>query len=262
MSRYAPRVSATAPFGVLARPLVSMARAADGAPCVRVTLPLAGVAPDDEDRARARCPGLAHLQVHEATLVAEYAIAGAVELARLSGAARVTGIAAIHLGHALASALAEAHAASDEDGVPAPIVHGRIGPEEVILDARGGVHLLGLGLGALAGGGPGGTRDDVYALATLLLGLGLPREGEIGAALRAAAEPRPERRRMTACELAEWLARGADPEAGRRALAALVARAEARDRPLSPVAQVAVAALAAALVFGLGVLVAECGCAR
>lgn len=239
---------------------MSFARTAEGAPCVCVTLPRGGAALDDA--ALARCPGLAELRVAEDALVAEYAIAGVLDLAQLAGLVRVSGIAALHLGHALAAALAEAHAASDAEGLPAPILHGRIRPEEVILDARGGVHLIGLGLGALAGGVGAGTRDDVHALGVLLGRLDGPREGALGAALLAACEPRPERRRMTACELEGWLGAGADPEAGRRALAALVKRALARARPLSPAAQIGVAALAAALVFGLGVTAVEYGSAR
>ena len=241
---------------------VSWARTEDGAACVRVALPLTGAAPDADVLARllARgappgCPPLADLGIEEDALIADYAIAGVLDLARISRPARISGIAARYLGHALAAQLAEAHAVLDEEGAPAPLAHGRIGAEEVILDARGGVHLVGLGLGEPAGAPRTGTRDDVRALALLLGGLGWPRGGEIEGAIGAAAE----RGRMTACELAAWLGRGLDLEVGRRALAALVARALARDRPLPPAAQVGVAAITAALIFGLGVLALEVG---
>jgi serine/threonine-protein kinase len=99
-----------------------------------------------------------------------------------------------YLGHQLCSALAHAHAATDEDGNATPVVHRNLHPENILISWDGQVRLTGFGLGKVLGrtpdtvagvikGSPGymapeqargervTTRADVYGLGLLLWSL-------------------------------------------------------------------------------------------
>lgn len=175
--------------------------------------------------------------------------------------------AARHLGHALAAMLAEAHAALDGEGNPAPVIRGALA---VRVDAEGEVLLLPEGgertAPEILAGGRLTPRADVHALGAILLPLlgGSTGDAELLAAISTATEPDPSRRRITCVEIEAWLARGADLDAGRRALAAAVQSfLDAQvvpppwSRPLAAPAQVGVALVTAAAVFAAGVAVAE-----
>ncbi|MFT3766725.1 MAG: hypothetical protein QM820_14605 [Minicystis sp.] len=197
--------------------------------------------------------------------------------ARLRGR-RFSEDAARYLGHAVASALADAHEAFDAEGNPAPVIHGRLRPEVVRIDRDGAVWIDGLGerenaaeasvdegwpAPELRAGGRMTARVDVYALGVLLRELGVASGGELGEAIAKATEERPGRRRITCFEVAAWLAHGCDLAAGRRALARMVEAGErapvemAGGRPLSVPARIGVAAITAAVVFAGGVLAIE-----
>jgi len=87
------------------------------------------------------------------------------------------------IAHQLLGALAEAHAAVDEAGKAAPIVHGHLGPDTVHVDWDGSVRIIGLGLGPLMHAAApefaaprevvdkGGVAVDVYAAAIILWSL-------------------------------------------------------------------------------------------
>jgi hypothetical protein len=182
--------------------------------------------------------------------------------------------AARYLGHAVASALAEAHAALDDEGNVAPAIHGRLGPLHVRIDVDGAVEVLPGGSGdeitapELLAGARITPRADVHGLGTMLGPLfAASPDQDLLAALATAAEPLAARRRITCVELEAWLARGADLDAGRRALgeaargcldARLLADAAVpSSRPLSAPARVGVALFTAAAVFAAGVAVAE-----
>jgi serine/threonine-protein kinase len=160
----------------------------------------------------------------------------------------------------VASALAHAHAATDESGTVCPIIHRDIKPENVMIGWDGSVRLAGFGLGKILGRSPdsvAGTvrgtpgymspeqargeratvRSDVYALGILLwavlTGQEPPLEGarptpivelrpdlprELHAAIDAALEPIPDKRRITCGDLTQWLVKLAKIETGREEL--------------------------------------------
>jgi eukaryotic-like serine/threonine-protein kinase len=62
--------------------------------------------------------------------------------------------AAFYIGHRLAGALAHAHAATDEHGVPTPIIHRNLHPSNVVIGADGDVRLTGFGVGKILGRTP------------------------------------------------------------------------------------------------------------
>ncbi|MBW2524392.1 MAG: hypothetical protein JRI23_09465, partial [Deltaproteobacteria bacterium] len=57
--------------------------------------------------------------------------------------------AAFHIGKYLFGALAKAHTFEDEDGRSAPIVHGQLGPHQVILSWTGAITIMGFGMSRL-----------------------------------------------------------------------------------------------------------------
>jgi serine/threonine-protein kinase len=160
----------------------------------------------------------------------------------------------------VASALAHAHAATDESGTVCPIIHRDIKPENVMIGWDGSVRLAGFGLGKILGRSPdsvAGTvrgtpgfmspeqtrgeratvRSDVYSLGILLWSVltsqeppldgarstpiaelrpDLPRE--LHAAIDAALEPIPDKRRITCGDLTQWLVKLAKIETGREEL--------------------------------------------
>jgi eukaryotic-like serine/threonine-protein kinase len=59
-----------------------------------------------------------------------------------------------HIGHQLVGALAHAHAASDEEGNLAPVVHRNLAPENILIGWDGQVRLAGFGLGKILGRSP------------------------------------------------------------------------------------------------------------
>lgn len=173
---------------------------------------------------------------------------------------RLSDQAVAAIGRALAAALAAAHEATDDDGAPAPVLHGALSPERVLIRPNGRAMLSGFGVGpargfALDRADPAATyaapeilhgqrvtpRSDTYALGRLLWGLftGLssePGEGvatlaslrselpdDLAEAIDAALEPAAARRRVTCWELEHDLGRGLDLEAAERELAKLVA---------------------------------------
>ena len=172
--------------------------------------------------------------------------------AELERAGERLGPAAIaYVGHRLARELGESHAALDDEGVPAPLLHGAVRPSVVLITGDGEVRLQGFGdvdrgspaedvyrAPELAAGARLTPRADVFALAAIIARLvDDGRDGasmgaavwpaEVAEALRVALEPAPARRRMTCVELEEWLATAGDLEAGRREIVArLAARAE------------------------------------
>ena len=204
--------------------------------------------------------------------------AAAVDLATLEAhlarrGGRLDEGAARHLGHALAATLAEAHATLDDEGNLAAVLHGHLAAALVRVTTDGAVSVLAAPAGApvtapeLLQGGRLTPRADVFALGTILAPLLADgSDEELRAALLLAATPEAARRRITCVELEALLERGADLDAGRRALGeAVCACLEARDRPvaaaasrpLSMPARVGVALLTAAAVFAAGVAVAE-----
>ena len=62
--------------------------------------------------------------------------------------------AAFYIGHRVAGALAHAHAATDEQGVPTPIIHRNLHPSNVMIGADGDVRLTGFGVGKILGRTP------------------------------------------------------------------------------------------------------------
>jgi hypothetical protein len=202
-----------------------------------------------------------------------------VDLAALTAAswrrgARLDEAPARWLGHRMAALLAEAHANLDADGIVAPIVHGRLAPERVLIDADGDVMLVDAAGEAVATEPPDAIRPDanrptprtdVHALG-VMLGPLLPSWGDpdLDEALAIAADPVPSRRRVTCVELEALFARGLDLDAARRALGESVracleeADLPAEDsRPIPVPLRVGLALVTAALVFAGGVLIVE-----
>jgi hypothetical protein len=174
------------------------------------------------------------------------------------------------LGHRVAALLAEAHANVDDEGNIAPIVHGRLALERVLIDAAGEVFLVDAA-GATAAislqeeGERLAPRTDVHALG-VMLGPLLPSWGdvELDEALATAAAPSASRRLITCVELEALFARGVDLDAGRRALSESVGACledrgvlAALSRPLPVPARVGVALVTAALVFAGGIAIAD-----
>jgi eukaryotic-like serine/threonine-protein kinase len=62
--------------------------------------------------------------------------------------------AAFYIGHRIAGALAYAHAATDDQGVPTPIIHRNLHPSNVVIGADGDVRLTGFGVGKILGRTP------------------------------------------------------------------------------------------------------------
>ena len=62
--------------------------------------------------------------------------------------------AAFYIGHRVAGALAHAHAATDEQGAPTPIVHRNLHPSNVMIGVDGDVRLTGFGVGKILGRTP------------------------------------------------------------------------------------------------------------
>ena len=62
--------------------------------------------------------------------------------------------AAFYIGHRVAGALAHAHAATDEQGAPTPIIHRNLHPSNVMIGADGDVRLTGFGVGKILGRTP------------------------------------------------------------------------------------------------------------
>ena len=186
---------------------------------------------------------------------------------------RLDEAAARHLGSAVAGTLAEAHATLDEEGDPAAVIHGRLGPEKVRIDVEGAVSVVAAVEGDTGSapevlqGGRLTPRADVYALGAILAPLlAASADRDLVAALATAIEPHPGRRRITCVELEAWLARGADLDAGRRSLGAAVRSCLARreqsaaaswSRPLSAPARAFVTLVTAAAVFTAGVAAVE-----
>ena len=165
-----------------------------------------------------------------------------------------------YLAHQLAGALAHAHAATDENGDAAPVIHRNVQPENIVVSWDGQVRLTGFGLGKILGRSPDtvvgmvkGTpgfmapeqargervtpRADVYGFAaliwSLLTGRRPPIDGtrleavstlrkdiprEIAAAIDAALEPAPDRRKITCLELEQWLEKLTRVEVGKAEL--------------------------------------------
>jgi hypothetical protein len=202
-----------------------------------------------------------------------------VDLAALTAAsgrrgARLDEAPARWLGHRVAALLAEAHANLDTEGNIAPIVHGRLAPERVLIDADGDVMLVD-GAGETTATEPSDAnradasrptpRTDVHALG-VILGPLLPSWGDpdLDEALAIAADPVPSRRRVTCVELEALFARGLDLDAARRALGDSVrACLEEADlpaegsRPIPVPLRIGLALVTAALVFASGVLLVE-----
>ena len=62
--------------------------------------------------------------------------------------------AAFYIGHRIAGALAHAHAVTDDQGVPTPIIHRNLHPSNVVIGADGDVRLTGFGVGKILGRTP------------------------------------------------------------------------------------------------------------
>jgi len=62
--------------------------------------------------------------------------------------------AAFYIGHRVASALAYAHATTDEQGTATPIIHRNLHPSNVVIGADGDVRLTGFGVGKILGRTP------------------------------------------------------------------------------------------------------------
>jgi serine/threonine-protein kinase len=67
---------------------------------------------------------------------------------------RLGDAAAFYIGHRIASALAYAHAVTDEQGAPTPIIHRNLHPSNVVIGADGDVRLTGFGVGKILGRTP------------------------------------------------------------------------------------------------------------
>jgi len=67
---------------------------------------------------------------------------------------RLGDAAAYHVGARIAGAVADAHAARDERGLPTPIIHRNLTPENVLVSVDGEVRLTGFGLGKIVGRTP------------------------------------------------------------------------------------------------------------
>src|SRR6201999_993370 len=59
-----------------------------------------------------------------------------------------------YVGARLAGAIAEAHAAKDEEGKATPIIHRNLTPENVLISVDGEVRLSGFGVGKIVGRTP------------------------------------------------------------------------------------------------------------
>ncbi len=62
--------------------------------------------------------------------------------------------AAFYIGHRIAGALAYAHAVTDDQGAPTPIIHRNLHPSNVVIGADGDVRLTGFGVGKILGRTP------------------------------------------------------------------------------------------------------------
>ncbi|MBW2524968.1 MAG: hypothetical protein JRI23_12360, partial [Deltaproteobacteria bacterium] len=168
----------------------------------------------------------------------------------------------LHVGRLLFEALAASHEAPGADGSPAAIVHGQLGPHQVLLSWRGAVALFGCGLYRLhravevlhgvpdamlpfvapenRGGSDPTERANVFSAAAILHALlagkapaaeALTLEPvarlwpevpeEVGKALDRALAPKPDRRTVTAREIATLLDRTA-PATGEQRLVELL----------------------------------------
>ncbi len=185
--------------------------------------------------------------------------------------------AVLTIGYQIASALAHAHAAVDDDGNATPVIHRNVQPENVLISWDGHVRLSGFGLGKILGrtpdsiagtvsGTPGfmspeqargeraTVRSDVYGLGLLLWTLFTDREApsaetrpeslselrpdiprEISAAIDAALEASPDRRRITCHDIAQWLAKVMNAEKGREELRQKVLALRASRSPVGEV---------------------------
>lgn len=185
--------------------------------------------------------------------------------------------AILTIGYQIASALAHAHAATDDDGNATPVIHRNVQPENVLVSWDGHVRLSGFGLGKILGrtpdsiagtvsGTPGfmspeqargeraTVRSDVYGLGMLLWTLFTDREPppnaarpdslvelrpdiprEITAAIDAALEPSPDRRRISCNDIAQWLSKVMNSEKGREELRQKVLALRASRSPVGEV---------------------------
>ncbi|MCA9621773.1 MAG: protein kinase, partial [Myxococcales bacterium] len=57
--------------------------------------------------------------------------------------------AVLHIGVGLLAALNEAHSAKTDDGKAAPLIHGQLGPHQVLISWEGEVKVMGFGLGLM-----------------------------------------------------------------------------------------------------------------
>lgn len=181
-----------------------------------------------------------------------------VSLARVLDALERRGIAlddaaTWHLGRRIAGELARAHAVTDEEGSPAPVLHRRLCPSTIYLTLEGEVTLAAGPAGDAEerepdegrymapeqrSGGRVTHRADVYRLGLLLWSMlsgrpppanGLRPPGlasfradlpaELVAAIGAALEPAAAKRTITCVEIEQWLAPMDKGDSGRRALA-------------------------------------------
>lgn len=164
--------------------------------------------------------------------------------------ARLEPTAVWHLGHQLAGALAQAHAAGDDDILA--VCHGHLAPAAVAIAWNGFVRVDGLGLGPLVEAGVISAmagfsapesrvtpRGDVYAFGALLWALltGTRPSGTLGIgdhglrdllpasfrdAFEQCLEPALGKRRITSFELEQFMSELASP-VGKTALAAAIA---------------------------------------
>jgi eukaryotic-like serine/threonine-protein kinase len=162
---------------------------------------------DELAREAAICARLNHPAVvrvfdffeHEGKLVLALEHVDGTSLAELVGYLtekhqKLADTAIYYIGARIAGALADAHAARDEQGNPTPIVHRNLSPDSVIVGVDGEVRLTGFGIGKILGrtpdttigrikGAPGymapeqsrgepvTTKADVYGLGVLLWSL-------------------------------------------------------------------------------------------
>lgn len=158
-----------------------------------------------------------------------------------------------HIGRVVAGELARAHATTDEEGLPAPRLHLRLGLGQIRIGERGEVEVL-WPAGSeevdrpeqmapeQRAGGRVTHRADVYRFGLLLWSLFTGRSsppitqvnsaklqtlsalrpdlpGELAAAIDAALEPSAARRTITCVELEQWLEPMDQGDAGRQMLA-------------------------------------------